>query len=484
MAKVSDSSSTEIPTEVMSNLCSKTCMETVKRYRDHNQTMSDDLKRLERDIKDYVRIVESFEEQIKVFQANELQHSYDTNYWKWEKNDLELQLKKSKEENEKIKSEFEKAKLDIEKFSNASKAMDSLLQTQIHDKLRRGIGYNTTPPPYNNNYIPPISDLLETKNRKELSDEATKVDPLDKVMVETDYEEENSNDKSKENTVGSEIPLENNIITNEGCGKTWVKSKDIEKTEGKSNKVHYKQTTVVKPAPCQQCACNKSEPQKHDKPRGNQRYWNNQWAQKQGVDLSKINRPNLVLSVESLIMLPNTQGRNQMAENRAPKKSHVQNKFAKTKKNTSNKQSSNLKTKKANNVVQVWVPIAKKPVSTAILDSTANKNSAANLISTSNQVSTTNKASAASSINAAKPIILTKYSSHEGNQQLKRKSIWHVDSGCSWHISSNMDCLQSFKRFDGGHVALFMILQMEVSSKLMLPVQFYYCQYTVNTASG
>ncbi|KAI3745904.1 hypothetical protein L6452_08315 [Arctium lappa] len=436
MAKVSDSSSTEIPTEVMSNLCSKTCMETVKRYRDHNQTMSDDLKRLERDIKDYVRIVESFEEQIKVFQANELQHSYDTNYWKWEKNGLELQLKKSKEENEKIKSEFEKAKLDIEKFSNASKAMDSLLQTQIHDKLRRGIGYNTTPPPYNNNYIPPISDLLETKNRKELSDEATKVDPLDKVVVETDSEEENSNEKSKKNTVSGEIPLENNIITNEGCGKAWIKSKDIEKTKGKSGKVHYKQTTVVNPVPCKQCSCNKSEPQKHDKPRGNQRNLNNQWAQKQGVDLSKINRPKPCFIYGKLNHLAkhcyfnpinqrvtfqrkpqNSFGyrnkrRNQLAEKRTPLKSHAQNKFANTKKNAPNKPRSNLKTKKANNFVQVWVPIVKKPVSTAIPDSDANRNSVAatNI--------TANKDSASTSINVAKPIILTKYSSHEIPKQL------------------------------------------------------------------
>ncbi|KAI3771570.1 hypothetical protein L6452_02735 [Arctium lappa] len=340
MAKVSDSSSTEIPTEVMSNLCSKTCMETVKRYRDHNQTISDDLKRLERDIKDYVRIVESFEEQIKVFQANELQHSYDTNYWKWEKNDLELQLKKSKEENEKIKSEFEKAKLDIENFSNASKAMDSLLQTQIHDKLRRGIGYNTTPPPYNNNYIPPISDLLETKDRKELPVGATKVDPLDKVVVETDSEEESSSEKSKKNTVSGEIPLENNIITNEGCGKSWIKSKDIEKTEGKNKR------------------------------------------------------------------------RNQLAEKRAPLKSYAQNKFANTKKNAPNKPRSNLKTKKANNFVQVWVPIVKKPVSTAISDSTTNRNSAAATNTTAN------KDSASTSINVAKPIILTKYSSHEIPKQL------------------------------------------------------------------
>ncbi|GKG09905.1 ribonuclease H-like domain-containing protein, partial [Tanacetum coccineum] len=86
MAEVSD-----LPSEVQSNLCSQTCINTVKRYRDHNQGMSDNLKRLEKDIKDYVLIVERFEEQIRAFQANELQHSYDTRYWDWEKKDLELQ---------------------------------------------------------------------------------------------------------------------------------------------------------------------------------------------------------------------------------------------------------------------------------------------------------------------------------------------------------------------------------------------------------
>ncbi|KAI3665235.1 hypothetical protein L6452_43859 [Arctium lappa] len=91
-----------------------------------------------------------------------------------------------------------------------------------------------------------------------------------------------------------------------------------------------------------------------------------------------------------------------MVENRARKKSLAQNKFAKTKKNTSNKQRSNLKTKKANNFVQVWVPIVKKPVSTAILDSTANRNSAAATNTTAN------KDSASTSINIAKHIILTK----------------------------------------------------------------------------
>ncbi|KAI3702361.1 hypothetical protein L6452_28097 [Arctium lappa] len=112
--------------------------------------------------------------------------------------------------------------------------MDSLLQTQIHDKVIRGIGYNATPPQYNNNYIPPTSDLLDTKDRKDLPEGATEIDPLDEVVVEDKTEKEVG--KSKENKVSGEIPLENNIITNEDCGRTWIKSKDIKKTEGKSGK--------------------------------------------------------------------------------------------------------------------------------------------------------------------------------------------------------------------------------------------------------
>ena len=71
--------------------------------------------------------------------------------------------------------------------------MDSLLKAQVHDKLKRGIGYNTTPPPYNNNYIPPKSDLLERHVDEELPKEATQVDPLvEKVEVEVESERKES----------------------------------------------------------------------------------------------------------------------------------------------------------------------------------------------------------------------------------------------------------------------------------------------------
>ncbi|KAI3665060.1 hypothetical protein L6452_43677 [Arctium lappa] len=164
----------------------------------------------------------------KAYKANELQHYYGTNYWKWEKNQLEIQIEKSKEEYEKIKSEYEKAKLDIEKFSYASKAMDSLLKAQVHDKIR-----------------------------------------------------------------------------------------------------------------------------------------------------------------------------------------------------------------------VVWVPKIKKVVSTATSNSTADRNNADVSNSTANPISTANDVSTANKVSTA----------NQGNQQLKGKSIWHVDSGCSRHMTGNKSCLQNFKRIDGGHVA-------------------------------
>ncbi|KAI3677759.1 hypothetical protein L6452_37027 [Arctium lappa] len=422
MAEVSD-----LPSEVISNLCTKSCIDTVKRYRDHNQSMCDDLKRLEKDRRDYVLIVERFEEQIKGFQANELQHSYDTNDWKWEKNELETKLSKSLEESDRLKEELSKVKLDIEKFSCASKAMDSLLKAQIHDKMKPGIGYNNTPPPYNNNYISPTSDLLETKEKKDLSE----------VVIKDLTEKEAS--EYRDNDVSKEIPLENNIITNEGCGKIWVKSKEIEKTKGKDNKVHYKQTTVVNPGSCKQCDCSKAKSLNSGLKRGNQRNWNNQWAQKQGVDLSKINRPKPCFICGKLNHLakycffnPINQ---QMTFQRFVQKPVGYRKAGKKHVNTAN------------------TVTAANTVTTANKVSTAKHASAAKAVSTS-------KTSTASSTNVSKPIIVTKYSKNEelkfknlGNQQLKGKSIWHVDSGCSRHMTGNMSCLQDFKHINGGHVA-------------------------------
>ncbi|GKB50858.1 hypothetical protein Tco_0901611 [Tanacetum coccineum] len=54
---------------------------------------------------------------------------------------LKVSLKKVKQEKEGI--EFK-----IEKFDKASKDLDKLLESQISDKSKKGLGYSAVPPPY------------------------------------------------------------------------------------------------------------------------------------------------------------------------------------------------------------------------------------------------------------------------------------------------------------------------------------------------
>ncbi|KAJ9551928.1 hypothetical protein OSB04_015973 [Centaurea solstitialis] len=250
MAQISETSTSEIPSEVTSKICSKACIETVKKYRDHNQNTCDNIKKLEQFRRESNEVISSLEDQIKAYQANELQFDYDQNYWKWEKNQYELKLAKCRAELEKVRTELEKSKADLEKFSKASKAMDEILKAQVNDDLKRRIGYHNTPPPYNNNYIPPKSNLADRLDSEDLKPGVTEVDPV-KGIVEDLGEDGQTLKKDK----GKAIHEENHILTNENGGRSFVKSSDTQ----------FK--------------------------RENQRNWNNQWAKQHGVDLGKINRP-------------------------------------------------------------------------------------------------------------------------------------------------------------------------------------------------
>ncbi|KAJ9542375.1 LOW QUALITY PROTEIN: hypothetical protein OSB04_028881 [Centaurea solstitialis] len=220
MAEITESSSSEIPSEIVSKLCSKSCIDTVKKYRDHNQSMCDSMKKLEQFRRESNEVIGSLEDQIKAYQANELQFEYDQNYWKWERKEYEIKLSK-------CRSELEKSKSDLEKFSKASKAMDEILKAQIIDDLKRGIGYHNTPPPYNNNYIPPKSSLADRLDTKDLKHGLTKVDHVE--GVDEDLGEEDTRKKEK----GKSVPEDNHILTNENGGRPFVESNKIEKKKGK-----------------------------------------------------------------------------------------------------------------------------------------------------------------------------------------------------------------------------------------------------------
>ncbi|KAJ9535789.1 hypothetical protein OSB04_un001058 [Centaurea solstitialis] len=490
MAEIKEEPISEIPQEVKSKLCSSSCLETVRKYRDHNQVMCDSIKKLELSRRESSLVIANLEDQIKAYQANEVQYGYDLNYWNWEKKELELKISRISSELEKTREDLNKANENLEKYSKSSKALDELLKSQVHDDLKKGIGYHNTPPPYNNNYIPPTTDILDRLDKSDLRKAALEVDPL---LNDSEFKKDDPHkpDPKHEKDLQKDCNTKPDVKSQEGTSKK--KEKEVK--------------------------------------RGNQRNWNQQWAQKHGIDLSKINKPKpcficcnpnhlakhcyfnpvnqRAFTKNKFVGSFRTNRQNSSKENSSDKAGHdkyLNMKNTKVIRLAKTKSSFSRMPKSKSTVKKVWVPKAvESQKSTASGNSTAKstskseptvkqvwmpkaaepKKSTASSIPTAN--STNSKKGTASSIPTADstnsnhsaalkailkryahtPILKTKYSSHEipstdyllklnrlteDNQQIG-KSIWHIDSGCSRHMTGNKFILQNFKHFEGGHVA-------------------------------
>ncbi|KAJ9555302.1 hypothetical protein OSB04_009916 [Centaurea solstitialis] len=475
MAKITEP---ELPAEVSSKLCSDSCVETVKKYRDHNQTMSDTIKTMEVDRREYRIVIENLEDQIKSYKENELQFEYDYNYWKWEKKEFEKKLVKSGEELESVKKELEKAKEDLEKFSKSSKALEEILRAQVHDELKRGIGYHNTPPPRNHTYIPPTTDILDRLNREELKEGVCDVDPLSS-------DDEEDQEGKTENKSQETVPEENQILTNEKGGMPFVPSKNATASRKGKEKI-----VDQEPAPSQPLNGGKpthkndSDPgtskqsQTSNKPRGNKRNWNNQWAQTHGVDLNKINKPKPCFICCNLNHLAKDCYYNPFNQRMTFQNQRVnfQNqKQFQTRRTEYNNRGSAPKPIVKRQVVQKRKNQPKKKVSVQRKsgnESVASENSGNNLKEIKDNTAASNNSSGISNTVATtgcslrKPIV-TKYSSHEipnkdyllklnrlteGNPD-SNVNLWHVDSGCSRHMTGNRSFLEDFTTFNGGYVA-------------------------------
>ncbi|GJZ59316.1 hypothetical protein Tco_0918545 [Tanacetum coccineum] len=113
--------------------------------------------------------------------------------------------------------EKDSIQFNVDKFENASKSLDKLIECQIVDNCKKGLGYNAVSPPYTGNFMPLIPDLSFTaldefvnkpvvekrKSDEELSNEFRKCN--DALIIEdwvSDSEEENvSQTKTEKKTV-------------------------------------------------------------------------------------------------------------------------------------------------------------------------------------------------------------------------------------------------------------------------------------------
>ncbi|GJV59260.1 ribonuclease H-like domain-containing protein [Tanacetum coccineum] len=188
-----------------------------------------------------------------------------------------------KSQNDQLLKDLKKSELMVlDKFEHASKSLNKLIEYQIVDNCKKGLGYenyNAVSPLYTGNFMPPTPDLSFTgldefvnepvvENCKAMSSEeepkiVRKYDdaPSIEEWVSYDEEEDVSQPKTEKKTVRPII-----------VKKEFVKYKQQEKTARKTVKQveQYRQDT--------------------HSPRGNQRNWNNMMSQKLGSNFEMFNK--------------------------------------------------------------------------------------------------------------------------------------------------------------------------------------------------
>ncbi|GKC64575.1 putative ribonuclease H-like domain-containing protein [Tanacetum coccineum] len=381
--------------------CSKSCLKTVETLKSQYDQLYKDFKKSKLMVLAYKSGLESVEEKLEVYKANESIYSQDIKVLKFEIKCKDIAIRELRKKLEIAQKEKDGIQFNVDKFENASKSLNKLIESQIIDNCKKGLGYNAVPPPYTGNFMPPTPDLSFTsldefvnktivENRKS-DEEVSKVvrksnnSPIIKDWV-SDSEEENV----------SQTKTEKKIVKPSIAKIEFVKPKQQEKTVRKTIKQVEKNR------------------QNTHSPRGNQRNWNNMMSQRLGSNFEMFNKACYMCGSFDHLQRDNTVKDKNV--NAARPKAVVND--ARPKAVVNVVQGNNVNVVKAS-TCWVWKP------KTKVLDHVSKYNSAS--------------------------ITLKKFD--YGNPQMDLQDKGVIDSRCSRHMTGNMSYLTDYEEIDGGYVA-------------------------------
>ncbi|GJQ99542.1 ribonuclease H-like domain-containing protein [Tanacetum coccineum] len=227
--------------------------------------------------------LESVEEKLEVYKANESIYSQDIKVLKFEIKCKDLAIRELRKKLKIAQKEKDSIQFNVDKFENASESLNKLIECQIVDNCKKGLGYekyNAVPPPYTGNFMPLKPDLSFT-GLEEFTSEPVVIKPI----VE--------NSEAKASEAKPKAVRKNNGVP---IIKDWVSDSEKEnmsqtKIEKKTSKPSFIKIDFVKAK-----LTNKTAKQvKHNRqnthiPRGNQRNWNNMMSQRIGSNFEMLNK--------------------------------------------------------------------------------------------------------------------------------------------------------------------------------------------------
>nr|GFA67433.1 hypothetical protein [Tanacetum cinerariifolium] len=266
MVYSSISSNSEVSTD--SN-CSSSYLENAKIRKEQDKQLLKDLRTSKMHAITYKTGLESIESRLLVYKKNEFVYEEDIKVLKRKIHLREVVITKLRRKLELTQKQKDKIQLTVERFENSPKNLSKLIDCQIVDKCKTGLGYNVVSPPYTRNFMPlkpNFSGLEEFVNEPIVSEPTVK-----KPVVETSEANANA-DKTKDVRKYFGSPLIEDWISDsedEAESKPKIKKKTVKPSFAKIKFVKSKEQvkshrkTIVKQV--------EKPRQNTHRPRGNQR---------------------------------------------------------------------------------------------------------------------------------------------------------------------------------------------------------------------
>ncbi|GJY77023.1 ribonuclease H-like domain-containing protein [Tanacetum coccineum] len=193
MAYSSTSSNSEVSTD--SN-CSSSCLKNVKILKEQNEQLIKDLRTSKINVITYKTGLESVEARLIVYKKNDSVYEEDIKLLKREIYLKEVAITELRRKLELAQKQKDEIQLTVEKLENSSKSLSKLIDCQIVDKCKTGLGYNAVPPSYTGNFMPPKPNL-SFSGLEEFVNEPIVSEPIVKKPVVKTSEAKASADKPK-----------------------------------------------------------------------------------------------------------------------------------------------------------------------------------------------------------------------------------------------------------------------------------------------
>ncbi|GJU75023.1 hypothetical protein Tco_1266428 [Tanacetum coccineum] len=245
--------------------CSKSYLETVEVLKSQYEKLLKRFEKSELMVVAYKTGLQSVEERFEFYKKNKSVYVEKINGLKWDIQVGEITIGELRKTLEIVQKEKDGIQSNVDKFENASKSLNKIIESQIVDNCKKGLGYNAVPPPLIRNFMPPKPDLSFT-GLEEFTSEPIVLKPV----VE--------NSEAKASEAKSKVVRKNNgapII------EDWVSYSEEEyvtqpKIEKKITKPSFVKIDFVKAKQTNKTDRKTTKQVKHNKqnthiPRGNQR---------------------------------------------------------------------------------------------------------------------------------------------------------------------------------------------------------------------